>query len=93
MVHTQSQIPYDTRQLAVLDVFWQPFTQGIFCFNVMEMTCTSEACGVLGRVGAGVCEATGCCDSGCGADNASVLREKKQTYKSSDQIQQAITQE
>ncbi len=38
--------------------------------------CTSEAGGVLGRVGAGVGEATGCCDSGCGADNASVLRER-----------------
>ena len=43
--------------------------------------CTSEAGGVLGRVGAGVGVATGCCDSGCGADDASVLRERKKRHK------------
>lgn len=42
---------------------------------------TSEAGGVLGRVGAGICEATGCCDSGCGADNASVLKEREKSHK------------
>lgn len=41
---------------------------------------TSEAGGVLGRVGAGICEATGCCDSGCGADNASVLKIVTKNY-------------
>ncbi|TNN59719.1 hypothetical protein EYF80_030090 [Liparis tanakae] len=35
------------------------------------MACTSETGGVLGRIGAGVGEATGCGNSGCGADNAS----------------------
>lgn len=41
---------------------------------------TSETGGVLGQVGAGVGEAADCCDSGCGADNGSVLermRKKK----------------
>lgn len=47
----------------------------IFCIPVTIGT--SETGGVLERVGAGICEATGCCDSGCGADNASVLRERK----------------
>lgn len=49
-----------------------------FCVSVhidIELVCTSGAGGVLGRVGAGVCETTGCCDSSCGADNTSVLRE------------------
>lgn len=45
-------------------------------FFITVIIATSEAGGVLERVGAGICEATGCCDSGCGADNASVLRER-----------------
>ena len=48
-----------------------------FYFVVTVTVGTSEAGGVLGRVGAGVCEATGCGDSGCGADTASVLKERK----------------
>lgn len=47
-------------------------------FSITVTIGTSEAGGVLERVGAGICEATGCCNSGCGADNASVLREIKQ---------------
>lgn len=38
---------------------------------------TSESGGVLGRVGAGVGEAADGCDSGCGADNGSVLGRKR----------------
>lgn len=39
---------------------------------------TSEMGGVLGRVGAGVGEAAGCCDSGCGVDDGSVLERAQQ---------------
>lgn len=43
-------------------------------FSAEVPVSTSGAGGVFGRVGAGVGEAADCCDSGCGADNASVLR-------------------
>lgn len=49
--------------------------------HVTVTDCTSEVGGVLGRVGAGVGEATGCCGSGCGADDASVLRKRKQRHQ------------
>lgn len=51
-------------------------------YDVTAIIWTSEAGGVLGRVGAGVGEATGCCDSGCCADNASVLSEHKESQNS-----------
>lgn len=52
---------------------------------------TSVAGGVLGRVGAGVCEATGCGGSGCGADNASVLRGEEKKRSGETDIRQGET--
>lgn len=51
------------------------FTINIVFFSAEVDVSTSGAGGVFGRVGAGVGEAADCCDSGCGADNASVLCE------------------